>query len=167
MAELSPGGLEIRPARDSDLPGLIHIDSLAYDRAAREGRFAERMADGPGLSRQVLVAQAEDKLRGFLVYQQVLDLATLLDVAVHPDYQGHGMAAALMQAALAEMRAGGAVRCELEVRASNHRAIALYRAFEFVEDGVRAGYYAAKEGREDALLMSANLGGAGNERAGD
>jgi len=167
LAELSPGGLEIRPARDSDLPGLIHIDSLAYDRAAREGRFAERMADGPGLSRQVLVAQAEDKLRGFLVYQQVLDLATLLDVAVHPDYQGHGMAAALMQAALAEMRAGGAVRCELEVRASNHRAIALYRAFEFVEDGVRAGYYAAKEGREDALLMSANLGGAGNERAGD
>ncbi len=167
MPELSPGGLEIRPARDSDLPGLMHIDSLAYDRAAREGRFAERVADGPGLSRQVLVAQAKDELRGFLVYQQVLDLATLLDVAVHPDYQGLGMAAALMQAALAEMRAGGAVRCELEVRASNHRAIALYRAFEFVEDGVRAGYYAAKEGREDALLMSANLGGAGNERAGD
>ena len=90
--------------------------------------------------RQVLVAQAAGEVRGFLAYQQVLDLATLLDVAVLPDYQGRGLAAALMQAGLAAMRAGGAERCELEVRASNHRAIALYRACQFVEDGVRTGY---------------------------
>ena len=107
MPELSPGGLEIRPARDSDLPGLIHIDSLAYDRAAREGRFAELVAAGPGLSRKVLVAQAEGELRGFLAYQQVLDLATLLDVAVHPDYRDAGRGDALLQAVESRARQTG------------------------------------------------------------
>ena len=147
------------------MSSLVHIDSLAYDREARESRFSELLSAGAGLVRQVLVAQAAGEVRGFLAYQQVLDLATLLDVAVLPDYQGRGLAAALMQAGLAAMRAGGAQRCELEVRASNHRAIALYLACHFVEDGVRTGYYAASEGRENALLMSANLGGVGNECA--
>ena len=93
------------------MSSLVHIDSLAYDREARESRFSELLSAGAGLVRQVLVAQAAGEVRGFLAYQQVLDLATLLDVAVLPDYQGRGLAAALMQAGLAAMRAGS-LRCE-------------------------------------------------------
>jgi ribosomal-protein-alanine N-acetyltransferase len=43
----------------------------------------------------------------------------------------------------------------LEVRVSNQRAIAIYTASGFVQDGVRPGYYPAHHGvREDAVVMS-------------
>jgi ribosomal-protein-alanine N-acetyltransferase len=151
-------GLQIRPACENDMPPMVRIDSLAHDRGARECRIAQWVAAANGgSSGGALVASLEGEVRGFLAYQQVLDRATLLDVAVHPDYRGQGLASALMQAALDSMRSGGAVRCELEVRASNGRAIALYNRNGFVRDGVRAGYYPGEAGREDAVLMSVDL----------
>jgi ribosomal-protein-alanine N-acetyltransferase len=43
----------------------------------------------------------------------------------------------------------------LEVRISNQRAIDIYTAFGFVQDGVRRDYYPAQSGvREDAVVMS-------------
>jgi ribosomal-protein-alanine N-acetyltransferase len=53
----------------------------------------------------------------------------------------------------------------LEVRASNHPALTLYRRLEFVEIGRRTGYY--QNPAEDALLMRLDLGscqeGFGNQ----
>jgi ribosomal-protein-alanine N-acetyltransferase len=45
----------------------------------------------------------------------------------------------------------------LEVRAGNQEAQALYRRHGFVVTGVRPKYYPAREGREDAVLMSLTL----------
>ena len=149
-----PGGPLIRPACNEDVPSLAEIDALAYERERRQGRIAGLVATNSGPTGHVLVVCVDGIVRGFLAYQQVLDGATLLDVAVQPDAQGRGLASALMQAAMGEMRAGALKRCELEVRASNHRAIALYRSCGFTQDGLRAKYYPAEDGREDALLMS-------------
>ena len=45
----------------------------------------------------------------------------------------------------------------LEVRPSNPGALELYRQIGFVEIGRRKNYYAAKDGREDAIVMSRDL----------
>jgi ribosomal-protein-alanine N-acetyltransferase len=45
----------------------------------------------------------------------------------------------------------------LEVRTSNTPAIALYRSSGFVDLAVRRGYYPARDGREDALIMKREL----------
>jgi [ribosomal protein S18]-alanine N-acetyltransferase len=45
----------------------------------------------------------------------------------------------------------------LEVRASNEVAIALYESMGFCEMSIRRGYYPAKNGREDAVLMGLAL----------
>jgi ribosomal-protein-alanine N-acetyltransferase len=45
----------------------------------------------------------------------------------------------------------------LEVRPSNVSAIALYENMGFCEMATRRGYYPAKEGREDAILMGLAL----------
>jgi ribosomal-protein-alanine N-acetyltransferase len=142
------------------VPALVVIDSLAYHRQGRERQISHLVAASPGPTGKVLVVVADGEVRGFLVYQQVLDRATVLDIAVHPGNQGQGLAAVMLQTALDEMRDSGATRCELEVRASNRRAISLYRSFEFVQDGLRTGYYPGESGREDALLMSLELRGA-------
>ena len=46
----------------------------------------------------------------------------------------------------------------LEVRPSNPRAIKLYRSMWFNEIGTRKGYYPARHGREDAIVMARMLG---------
>jgi len=155
-----PGGPHVRPACRADIAVLVDIDSLAYDRQGRGRRIADLVAPSQASTGRILVVVTDGEVRGLLVYQQVLERATVLDTAVHPDYQGQGLAAVLLQAALDEMRGGGATRCELEVRVSNRRAISLYRSFEFVQDGLRKGYYPGEAGREDALLMSRELLGA-------
>jgi ribosomal protein S18 acetylase RimI-like enzyme len=45
----------------------------------------------------------------------------------------------------------------LEVRESNHGAIALYHSEGFNESGMRKNYYPAENGREHAILMSLDL----------
>jgi ribosomal-protein-alanine N-acetyltransferase len=45
----------------------------------------------------------------------------------------------------------------LEVRPSNLSARALYARRGFRQVGVRKGYYPARKGREDALLLSRGL----------
>jgi ribosomal-protein-alanine N-acetyltransferase len=46
----------------------------------------------------------------------------------------------------------------LEVRMSNVSAIALYENTGFNEMAIRRGYYPAKNGREDAVLMGLAIG---------
>jgi len=45
----------------------------------------------------------------------------------------------------------------LEVRPSNTAAVHLYQKYGFNEVGSRKGYYPAKNGREDALIMARDL----------
>lgn len=81
----------------------------------------------------------------------VLDEAHITILAVHPDVRGQGlgylMVTALMQAAWQrEME-----WVTLEVRVSNHTAIALYRQFDFEDVGQRKRYYQTPD--EDALIL--------------
>ncbi len=96
---------------------------------------------------------------GFAVLQTALDEATLLNIVVKPAAQGMGLGSKLLEA-LVQLASDGCVnRLLLEVRRSNSRAIALYRKYGFLDDGIRKHYYPTATGREDALLMSLELTG--------
>jgi len=105
----------------------------------------------------VLQEQADGEILGFCIYQQVLDEATLMNIAVHPDRQGRGQGRLLMDCLLRQLSSQGVNRCLLEVRRSNLGAIALYRHVGFIDDGVRNNYYPTTSGCEGALLMSCEL----------
>ena len=106
----------------------------------------------------LVVEDVSGNLLGFAIYQQVLDEATLMNIAVHPQHQGQGLGIRLVTALLSALSDRAVQRCLLEVRAGNDRAIALYRKQGFVDDGLRSNYYPSATGREDALLMSYKLG---------
>lgn len=93
-------------------------------------------------------------MAAFAVTQVVLDEATLFNIAVHPDFQRQGLGRTLLQALITELGERGVMTLWLEVRASNAKAIALYRSFDFNEVSVRKGYYPSAEGREDAVIMA-------------
>lgn len=75
----------------------------------------------------------------------------ITNVAVHPGWQGYGIAGKMLDTLLAESLKQGMTAFTLEVRAGNMPAIALYRKFGFRTEGIRTGFY--DNPVEDALIM--------------
>lgn len=94
------------------------------------------------------------KMAAFAICQQVLDEATLLNIAVAPAFRRNGYARALLSYLITELTARQVNQFWLEVRASNQAAIALYDQLGFNTVTIRHGYYPAYSGREDAVVMA-------------
>lgn len=77
--------------------------------------------------------------------------AEVMNVAVHPDYRGLGIAQKLMSALMEAGASRGVKEYTLEVRVSNVAAIHVYEAHGFVSEGIRPGFY--RMPTEDALIM--------------
>ena len=77
--------------------------------------------------------------------------AEVMNVAVHPDHRGHGIAMKLMQALLKEGEKRGVKEFTLEVRTGNASAIHVYETCGFVGEGIRPKFYTKPV--EDALIM--------------
>lgn len=77
--------------------------------------------------------------------------AEVMNVAVHPDYRGQGIAQRLMDALMAAGDKRGVKEYTLEVRVGNASAIHVYEAHGFVGEGIRPGFY--RKPVEDALIM--------------
>lgn len=139
-----------------DMPRMAEIERVTAIHSWSLNQFLESSLREHEHS-LVLQQQADGEVLGFCIYQQVLDEATLMNIAVHPDRQGGGQGRLLLGCLLRQLSSQGASRCLLEVRRGNLAAIALYRHVGFVDDSVRSNYYPTTSGREDALLMSCEL----------
>ena len=98
-----------------------------------------------------LVAMEGDTVAGYIGSQTVMDESDMMNVAVHPDFRRKGIAEALVNGLVEELKRKESRCLTLEVRASNAPAIALYEKLGFVEVGRRKNYY--RNPREDALIL--------------
>lgn len=98
-----------------------------------------------------LVAEENGTVAGYIGSQTCGEESDVMNVAVHPDFRRRGIAEALVNALVAELKAIGSHCLTLEVRASNVPAIALYEKMGFSEIGRRKNYY--RNPREDALIL--------------
>ena len=87
----------------------------------------------------------------------VLDEMHLLNICVDPDVQGQRLGSRLLHSMECLAQEWQAQTCFLEVRQSNFAAIRLYLNTGFNEVGLRKGYYPAKLGRENAIIMAKTL----------
>jgi ribosomal protein S18 acetylase RimI-like enzyme len=84
-----------------------------------------------------------------------------LGMAFLPEYRGRGLGRRLVAQTIGAARRAGIERVELEVFASNERAVAFYRAVGFVIEGVKRR--ARKlDGQYDDNVFMALLGEGGN-----
>ncbi len=149
----------VQQGQPGDAAALALLDTLVNPSPWSENQFAGACAAQPDGAERTLVVRANGQLLGFVVYSRVLDEACIHNIAVQPSSQGRGLGRSLLAAALVEAGSGGALRCYLEVRASNMAARGLYEKLGFQLDGLRRNYYSTAVGREDALLMSLPLAG--------
>lgn len=96
----------------------------------------------------------DDQLIGYVVMSEAAGEAHILNVCIHPDQRGQGLAKRLMTRVITCAREQQVDTVFLEVRASNRVAQGLYESLGFNEIGLRRGYYPAGKGREDAILFA-------------
>ncbi|KAF0109334.1 MAG: ribosomal-protein-alanine N-acetyltransferase [Anaerolineaceae bacterium] len=134
----------------ADVPVVAEIDRLSFSLPWPERSFRFEVAENPAARPWVL--EADGRIAAMLVLWLIVDEAHIATIAAHPDFRRQGLGERLLLAALEAARAEGARRAFLEVRAGNAAALAMYKKYGFVIDGVRPRYY--KDNFEDAILMS-------------
>ncbi len=146
-------GLALRPMRPEDLDAVARIEQRIHAYPWTPGNFADALSSGY-LCR---IAELGGELVGYAVLMQAVDEAQLLDIGIAAEYQGRGLGAELLERMTELARTLKMARMLLEVRPSNTRALALYRGHGFRQIGLRRGYYSARTGREDAIVMERML----------
>lgn len=136
----------------SDLDEVVALEALAFPIPWSRSSFADELARPHARS---FVLREGAALVGYLVAWVLFDVAELLVVAVQPDHRGRGHGRRLVTHLLDVARREGATRVQLEVRAGNLAAIALYAQLGFQRVGLRRGYY--QDSGEDAVLMDREL----------
>ena len=143
--------IEIRRLTLADLTAIERIERRAYPTPWSRSMFAGELAKPSSICLGAFDADAGEALVAYLIISRYADAWHVMNVAVHHEYRGQGVATQLLSR-LFELTATDDRRgYTLEVRVSNAAAIRLYERLGFVARGVRRGYYT--DNREDALIM--------------
>ena len=143
----------VRPMRAEDVARVVAIETDTFSSPWQEETFVN-LIDRVGVELLVLEDSA-DGVIGYAVLWCVLDQGELANVAIDSRWRGRGLGRQLVGRVIEAARGRGITKIFLEVRASNHRAAAIYRGFGFEQVGVRRGYY--NDPKEDALIMMSSL----------
>ena len=147
--------LLVRPLSADDVPSVLDIERQGYSHPWSESVFLDCFKD----SYRLWGACHGDVLMAYAVVAYIVDEAHLLNICVHPRARGEGVGRHLLRHVLTTAAHEGMFQMLLEVRVSNHAAIALYQDEGFHEIGQRPGYYPTANGREDARVLMLSLGG--------
>ncbi|MBW1991103.1 MAG: GNAT family N-acetyltransferase, partial [Deltaproteobacteria bacterium] len=122
-------GIGIRRALERDLSHIMEIERLAFGWQWDYYHFKASL-DGVFL---VAIDAATAAIVGFLVACccKVARRGIILRVAVHPDYQGQGIATQLLEKAIAELKKQDLDEVELDVDVVKAGAIGLYEKMGF------------------------------------
>jgi len=153
-----PDSLRIRRMIDLDLDAVMAIER-GTDSAPHwsDSDYLALIQSDSELSfkRHAMVAEVGGEVAGFAIVRLVAAEAELESIVVVPHWRGRGLGRSLLAESARQARELGAIRLDLEVRASNAAAIRLYRGAGFLETGRRRAYY--RDPEEDAVLMSVIL----------
>lgn len=149
---------EIKDAHDAERGGFIsqiaRIETeLFYD--AWDGMAVYSLLTQYGVG--LIVAEMDDELVGYCIYQVVFELAEILRIATDSDFQKKGVGKSLLDEFAKLCQQKEAKRVLLEVRADNFSAIRLYEKHGFYQIDVRKAYYKDETGVVDALILQKDL----------
>lgn len=150
---LSIGSARVRVLKELDLADVMRIENAIYEFPWTEAIFRDCFKSGyTGLA-----IERDAQLLGYGMLSAAAGEAHILNVAIDLNARGQGLGKHLVRRLLDQARWHRVERVFLEVRRSNELARKLYFSLGFNEIGERKGYYPAKKGREDAIVMALEL----------
>jgi ribosomal-protein-alanine N-acetyltransferase len=139
-----------RTMSHDDLPQVSDIERRSYDYPWSHGVFRDCLLAGYSC----IVLERADEIAGYGILSVAAGEAHILNLCVDPDYRRLGYGDRLLDEILLRARAAGVREIFLEVRPSNAIALGLYRKKGFHQIANRRAYYQARNGREDAAVLS-------------
>ena len=120
------GRSHIRPAVPEDLPQILVVERLCFDKQWQESEFRPALRD-------IFFVYEEDQVLGFIIACccEIAKKGVIMRVAVHPEAQGRGIASQLMQKALNILRERNVTCVELDVEITKTDVKRLYEKFGF------------------------------------
>mgnify|MGYP000966257153 CR=1 FL=1 len=148
---------EVIKAAESDIDAIVGL----ADRSGLALWSRDDYAEAANSRDRLLLAARENAMNviGFILVQllcasgDAVDVE-ILNIAVDPQFRQKGIGRRMLAAALEIIPTGPDSKVLLEVRASNHSAIAFYRRYGFHEQAVRRAYY--RDPTEDAIVFGAD-----------
>ncbi len=145
---------QIAPMRPDDLPEVLAVEQAVYEFPWTHGNFIDSLRAGHSAW---TMRDSGGGLIAYAVLMPALDEVHLLNLTVAPPCQRFGFGWRMLEAMAENSRGYGARTMLLEVRPSNDAAQKMYARYGFVRIGMRRGYYPARNGREDAIVMRVSL----------
>jgi ribosomal-protein-alanine N-acetyltransferase len=143
----------IREMTRRDIGEVLLVDEICftspwardiYEREIIENDFA-----------YYFVIEESGEIIGYVGVWLIVDDAQVTNIAILPEYRGHGIGEKLFGFAMQFVVGKGASKLSLEVRVSNKVAQSLYKKFGLEKGGIRKNYY--PDNGEDAYVMWMDL----------
>jgi ribosomal-protein-alanine N-acetyltransferase len=110
-----------------------------------------------------MVAECEEKVVGFMIYELHKSKLHVLNFAVHPDYRRWGIGKQMIGKLIGKLSNHRRTKITLAVRETNLTAQLFFKAMEFRATKVMRRYY--EDSGEDAFLMQFRISGEAGEEA--
>lgn len=144
---------QIRPLAEAHLDAVLDIERDIYEFPWTAGNFRDSLRAGYSC----WSCLEDERLIGYAILMLAAGEGHLLNLSIAAQHQRRGHGARLLGHVVQVAREYGARVLFLEVRPSNVAGQRLYAAHGFRQIGVRRGYYPARDGREDAIVLSLPL----------
>jgi len=138
-----------QPMVDASLNEIVAIETDVYEFPWTFGNFRDSLRAGYSCWE----CRSGGALVAYAVMMFGVEEAHLLNLSVARAAQGRGVGSQMLDHVLELARHHRAQQMILEVRPSNHVGRALYARYGFQRIGLRRGYYPARSGREDAVVL--------------
>jgi len=146
--------LYLRALKERDIKDVLSIEKQVYRYPWSDEIFKGCLH--AGYSNWALIK--DEKFIGYAILSLAAGEAHILNICVDPTRQGQGLGKQFLIELLGLFKEKNVDCVFLEVRPSNKVAINLYKRMGFKQIGERKGYYPAEDGKEDALVLSYDLG---------
>lgn len=152
MNDSDSTGLRYIPLAPQYIDEIMAIELEAYAEPWTRAMFQEEMRNKQS---RFYVALEGDALVGYGGFWLVANEAHITSVTIRDMYRGRGFGRQLAEYILERAIEESACLATLEVRASNTRALNLYKSLGFRPVGLRKAYYPKSD--EDAIVMTKAL----------
>lgn len=140
--------VQIRCMIRRDMPSVLAIDGESFAFPWSEEKFIQCLRQTNCMG---MVAEHDEQIVGFMVYELHRNRLHVLSLAVHPEFRFQAIGTSMVEKLVSKLAYQCRDRVVLEVRETNLVAQLFFRKLGFLAKRILKSYY--KDSNEDAYIM--------------